>query len=61
MPNSYLSRKLNFVNRSIGLKVIHFAADVGAKALSNIWANGVLLIDVVCFKTLLLKHLEKTL
>ena len=31
-----------FVNRFIGSKVINFAAaDVGAKALFNIWANGV--------------------
>ena len=41
MPGSNLSRKLNFVNRSIGSKVINFAAGVGAKALFNIWANGV--------------------
>ena len=27
--------------QSVGSKVINFAADVGAKALFNIWANGV--------------------
>ena len=41
MPDSNLSRKLNFVNRSIGSKVMNFAADEGAKALFSIWANGV--------------------
>ena len=43
MPDSNLSRKLNFVNRSIaiGSKVINFAADEGTKAFFNIWANGV--------------------
>ena len=32
---------MSFVNRSTGSKVIDFAADVGAKALVNIWANEV--------------------
>ena len=41
MTDSNLFRKLNFVNRFVGSKVINFAANVGAKALFNIWANGV--------------------
>ena len=35
------SRKSNFVKQSIVSKVINFAANLGAKSLSNIWANGV--------------------